>query len=66
MAMEDVELTGLTDEQTDELLKSESPLADIYKDFSKIETEHMDVCAAVSKNAPKRRRRLKHCNLRKR
>ena len=43
MAMEDMELIGLTEEQTDALLKSESPLAYIYRDFTKVETNHMDV-----------------------
>ena len=37
--MEELELT---DAQTNALLKSKTPLADIYKEWNKTETHHMD------------------------
>ena len=40
MAMEELELT---DAQTQALLESSSPLADVYRYFEKLETGHMDV-----------------------
>lgn len=40
MAMENMELT---DAQAKALLDSPSPLADIYRNFQKLETDHMDV-----------------------
>ena len=43
MAMEDAGQIGLTDEQTAALLKSKSPLEDVFKDFRNRETDHMDV-----------------------
>ena len=39
MEMEELELT---DAQTKALLKSKTPLADVYKEWSKAETHHMD------------------------
>ena len=39
MEMEKLELT---DAQTKALLKSKTPLADVYKEWSKTETHHMD------------------------
>ena len=39
MEMEELELT---DAQTKSLLKSKTPLADVYKEWSKVETHHMD------------------------
>ena len=39
MEMEEVELT---DAQTKALLKSRTPLANVYKEWSKAETHHMD------------------------
>lgn len=38
-----LEYHDLTDEQADALRKSSSPLADIFRDFEKRETDHMDV-----------------------
>ena len=43
MAMEDLEVIGLTEKQLDMLLNLESPLADIYKDYTKIDTQQMDI-----------------------
>ena len=40
MAMEELELT---DAQTQALLESPSPLADVYRYFEKLETGYMDV-----------------------
>ena len=40
MAMEELELT---DAQAQALLESPSPLADVYRYFEKLETDHMDV-----------------------
>ena len=37
-----LEYMGLSDERAAALLESLSPLADLYKDFEKIETDHMD------------------------
>ena len=42
--MEEVELT---DAQTKALLKSKTPLADVYKAWKKTETNHMDGVRAV-------------------
>ena len=46
-AREDILITlennDLYDEQAEALLRSESPLADVYKEFSKRETDYMDV-----------------------
>ena len=39
MEMEELELTGA---QTKALLKSKTPLADVYKEWNKTETHHMD------------------------
>ena len=39
MEMEELELT---DAQTRALLKSKTPLADVYKEWAKTETHHMD------------------------
>ena len=39
MEMEELELT---DAQTKALLKSKTPLANVYKEWSKTETHHMD------------------------
>ena len=38
-----LENNDLYDEQAEALLRSESPLADVYKEFSKRETDYMDV-----------------------
>lgn len=40
MAMEELELST---KQAKALLKSSSPLADVYREFEKRETDHMDV-----------------------
>ena len=40
MAMENIELT---DAQAKALLDSPTPLADIYRNFQKLETDHMDI-----------------------
>ena len=40
MAMETEELT---DAQTQALLSSDTPLADVYRYFDRVETDHMDV-----------------------
>lgn len=40
MAMEELELSPA---RAKALLRSPSPLADVYKEFSKRETEHMDI-----------------------
>jgi hypothetical protein len=37
-----MEYLDLTDKQCKALLKSKSPLADVFKDFEKRETDHMD------------------------
>ena len=37
-----LEFFDLTDEQCNALLSSPSPLSDIFKDFEKLETEHME------------------------
>ena len=41
--MEDVELIGLSEKQTDVLLNAEHPLADIYKAFSNIDAQYADI-----------------------
>jgi hypothetical protein len=38
----EMEYLDLTDKQCKALLKSKSPLADVFKDFEKRETDHMD------------------------
>ena len=47
MKMEDMELPA---RQAEILLKSPSPLADIYRDFSKLETGHMDMVQECIEN----------------
>lgn len=47
MAMEDMELTP---KQAKALLKSPCPLADVYKDFSKLETDHMETIRDTIEN----------------
>ena len=42
-----LETTSLSDQQTAALLKSDTPLADVYKDFSKMETGYMDTLSDV-------------------
>lgn len=44
MCMEDLELT---DAQVKALLKSPSPLADVYREWNKTETRHMDDVRSV-------------------
>lgn len=46
MCMEDLELT---DAQAKALLKSPSPLADIYREWNRTETHHMDDVRSVIK-----------------
>ena len=63
-----LENNDLYDEQAEALLRSESPLADVYKEFSKRETDYMDVvldsletCAdAVIAREQKRREELRN------
>ena len=38
-----LEYHDLSDAQADALMKSPSPLADVFRDFEKQETDHMDV-----------------------
>ena len=43
----EMEIIDLTEAQTDALLSSPSPLADVYKKFSEIETDYMDVISST-------------------
>lgn len=47
MAMEELELSP---KQAKALLKSSSPLADVYQEFEKRETDHMDVISDSIEN----------------
>ena len=65
MAMENAELT---DAQTDMLLKSEAPLADVFKDFCKREPGYMDIvsdCISERANAEIQKEQEKQSALRK-
>ena len=44
------ENNSLSEEQVEALLKSDSPLADVFKDFSKLETNHMETIQETLEN----------------
>ena len=48
----EMEALKLCDEQADALLRSESPLADVYKTFRNMDTEYMDVITAALRTGP--------------